>query len=315
MGRKKWDGQPYTFEVDTEELIQGGDNTIAVRITAEWNNNIVINNVEPMQLWTDKVDVDLSGTWKYSESVEGEFPIARRYYQEPAFLYNAMIHPIAGYSINGVIWYQGEDNADESQHYNTLFEAMIEEWRSVWNQGDFLFLFVQLANFMNRYDEPTDSDWARLREAQTQTLSLANTRMATIIDIGDAADIHPRNKKEVGDRLWLAARNAAYGENLVYSGPMYAGHTIQENKVTLRFTHTAGGLETSDGQAPIGFAIAGADSVFHWADATISGDRIILTSPEVDEPIAIRYAWADNPATNLYNSEGLPAVPFRTDKW
>ena len=191
----------------------------------------------------------------------------------------------------------------KGEHYvdnRKLFESMIESWRNAWNQGDFPFLFVQLANYQQRYDDPTDSGWARLQEAQTQTLSLNNTGMATIIDIGEANDIHPRNKQDVGYRLWQSARHVAFNEDNVYSGPMYRGHIIDGERVIISFNHVGSGLinKKINGNLP-GFALAGSDSVFYWADATIDGDLIILDSDEVA----------------LYNLEGLPAVPFRTDDW
>jgi sialate O-acetylesterase len=226
-----------------------------------------------------------------------------------------MIRPVAGYTINGAIWYQGESNVAQYEYYNVLFEAMIEEWRKAWNQGRFPFMFVQLANFQERYDYPTDSGWARLQEAQTQTLSLANTGMASTIDIGDANDVHPRNKQDVGSRLWLQALNLVYGENLTYSGPMYRGHVINGNKVEITFDHVGRGLTIKNFDKLVGFAVAGADQEFHWAEAEIIGNRVIVQSPDVRKPVAVRYGWADNPAVALYNAEGLPAVPFRTDEW
>jgi sialate O-acetylesterase len=233
----------------------------------------------------------------------------------PAGLYNAMIAPLIPYRIAGAIWYQGESNAGRAYQYRKLFPAMIKCWRSNWGQGDFPFLFVQLANYMDVRPEPNDSAWAELREAQLKTLSLLNTGQAVIIDIGDAKDIHPKNKQDVGKRLALWALGTTYGKKIVYSGPMYKSMKVEDNKITLSFDHVGGGL-VAKGDGPLkGFAIAGDDKKFVWANAKIEGAAIVVGSEGVAKPAAVRYAWADNPICNLYNAEGLPASPFRTDDW
>lgn len=232
----------------------------------------------------------------------------------PGGLYNAMIAPLIPHGIRGAIWYQGEANAGRAYQYRKLFPTMIKNWRNDWGQGDFPFLFVQLANFMSVSPEPTESEWAELREAQLMTLSLPRTGMAVIIDIGEADDIHPKNKQDVGSRLALWALAKIYGKDMVYSGPIYKSMDIDGNKVALHFKHTGGGLEAKGGPLK-GFAIAGADRKFVWADAKIEGDTVVVSSEEVAEPVAVRYAWANNPVCNLYNAEGLPASPFRTDIW
>jgi sialate O-acetylesterase len=215
-----------------------------------------------------------------------------------------------------VIWYQGEANAGWYQVYRELFSALIRDWRQAWGQGDFPFLFVQLANFKAQQTDPVqaDSDWAFLREAQSETLDVPNTAMAVITDIGDEKDIHPRDKKTVGERLALAARAKAYGEDIVYSGPVFQTLEIRDGKAIVRFGHIGGGL-VAKGDLPTGFAIAGEDRQWHWAAAQIEGDTVILSSPEVPAPVAVRYNWANNPVGNLYNREGLPASLFRTDDW
>ncbi len=233
----------------------------------------------------------------------------------PSGLYNAMIAPLIPYGIGGAIWYQGESNAGRAYQYRKLFPEMIQNWRYDWKQGNFPFLFVQLANFMPVKPEPGDSAWAELREAQLMTLDLPNTGMAVIIDIGDAEDIHPKNKQDVGKRLALWALARSYGKRLVYSGPLYKSMEIKGNEIILSFKHVGGGL-VAGGDGPLkGFAIAGADRKFVWADAKIDDDKVVVGSGEVSEPVAVRYAWADNPVCNLYNKEGLPASPFRTDDW
>ncbi|MGC8784903.1 MAG: sialate O-acetylesterase [Armatimonadota bacterium] len=234
---------------------------------------------------------------------------------KPSGLFNAMIAPIVPYALQGVIWYQGESNAGRAYEYRTLFPAMIQDWREAWAQGDFPFLFVQLANFMAVKPEPGESAWAELREAQTMALALPKTGMAVAIDIGDANDIHPRNKQDVGKRLALNALAIAYGKKVVYSGPLYERMKREGNAIRLYFKHVNGGLTTPNGEPLRGFAIAGADRRFVWAEARIEGNTVVVSSPQVPEPVAVRYAWADNPVCNLYNRAGLPASPFRTDDW
>jgi sialate O-acetylesterase len=233
----------------------------------------------------------------------------------PSGLYNAMIAPLIPYGIRGAIWYQGESNAGRAYQYRKLFPAMIKNWRTDWEEGDFPFLFVQLANFMAVKPDPGESNWAELREAQLMTLSLPNTGMATIIDIGDANNIHPKNKQDVGKRLALWALAKTYDKDLVYSGPLYKSMEVKGNQIVLHFDHIDSGLVTKGGESLKGFAIAGADRKFVWADAKIEGDTVVVSSDQVSEPVAVRYAWADNPVCNLYNKEGLPASPFRTDQW
>ncbi len=232
----------------------------------------------------------------------------------PAGLYNGMIKPIVPFAIKGVIWYQGESNASRAYQYRTLFRTMIRDWRRTWAQGDFPFLFVQLANFRARKPEPGESDWAELREAQLLALGEPNTGMAVAIDIGEANDIHPRNKQEVGRRLALAALAIAYGKDVVYSGPIFKRAELEGNKIRLYFDHVDGGL-IAKGDELRGFAIAGEDRRFVWAKARIEGDTVVVWSEEVEKPVAVRYGWADNPDCNLYNKAGLPASPFRTDDW
>ncbi|MCA9038790.1 MAG: sialate O-acetylesterase [Planctomycetaceae bacterium] len=232
-----------------------------------------------------------------------------------ASLYNGMIAPLVPFAIQGAIWYQGESNASRAYQYRTLFPAMITNWREKWGQGDFPFYFVQLANFRKVEEEPVESDWAELREAQSMTLSLPNSGQAVIIDIGEADDIHPRNKQDVGYRLAQIALHDVFGKSdVVYSGPTYKSMEVEGNKIRLQFDHIGGGL-VAQGEELKGFAIAGEDKKFYWADAKIEGDSIVVSADEVSVPVAVRYAWANNPICNLYNKAGLPASPFRTDTW
>jgi Domain of unknown function (DUF303). len=232
----------------------------------------------------------------------------------PSTLYNAMLAPIVPYAIKGAIWYQGESNAGRSYQYRTLFPLMINDWRTRWGY-EFPFYFVQLANYMQTKDEPGESGWAELREAQLKTLHLNNTGMAVIIDIGEAEDIHPKNKQDVGRRLALLARDKTYGEEIVSMGPLYDSYRIEDGKIRIFFEPNKSTLKVTGGTTLKGFSIAGPDKKFYWADAVIEGDQLVVSSPEVPFPVAARYAWADNPVCNLYNEAGLPASPFRTDDW
>jgi len=230
-------------------------------------------------------------------------------------LYNAMIAPLIPYAIQGAIWYQGESNAGRAFQYRRLFPQMIQDWRAAWDQGPFPFLFVQLASFSKREPEPGDSDWAELREAQLMTLELPNAGMAVTIDIGQAEDIHPRNKQEVGRRLALDALANTYGRDVPYSGPMYESMAVRDNEVDLYFIHMDYGLQAMDMGRLKGFAVAGADGQFVWANARIERDKVVVSADAVPEPVAVRYGWAINPDCNLANGVGLPASPFRTDDW
>lgn len=230
-------------------------------------------------------------------------------------LYNGMINGLIPYAIKGGIWYQGESNAGNAYEYRVRFPAMINDWRARWKQGDFPFFWVQLANFMKAPEKPENTNWPVVRESQNKTLSLPNTGTALAIDIGDAKDIHPKNKQEVGRRLALAAEKVAYGETLVYAGPTYKSMTVEGDAIRIRFDNIGGGLEVKGGELKH-FALAEAGKNFVWAKAKIDGDSIVVQADGVKAPVAVRYAWANNPdGCNLYNKEGLPANPFRTDNW
>ncbi len=232
----------------------------------------------------------------------------------PGGLYNAMIAPITPYAIRGAIWYQGENNAHRAQGYlyRSLFPALIHDWREQWGLGAFPFLFVQLANFRKT---PPQSQWPELREAQLMTLDLRNTAMAVTIDVGNPLDIHPINKQDVGERLALGARRVAYGENVVHSGPLYRQLSRERQHLRVWFDHVGGGLSVKDGPNLKGFVISGDDKQFVPAAAHVDGTTVVLSSPQVANPVAVRYAWEDSPICNLYNAEGLPASPFRSDDW
>ncbi|MFK7845420.1 MAG: sialate O-acetylesterase [Rhodothermales bacterium] len=281
-------------------------------------------------IWGDAADMyvrpannatplSIAGSWKYNVAVDLKNPdiprIPSGQHHTPTVLYNAMIHPLIPYAIQGAIWYQGESNAGRAHQYQSIFPALISDWRMQWN-SDLSFHFVQLANFMKQQENPSEEEtWPELREAQTMALQLTNTGMAVTIDIGEADDIHPRNKQDVGRRLALSALNVTYAKGNTAAGPLYKSFAAEGNEIRIQFDHAEHGLMTPDGAKLTGFAIAGDDQVFHWADARIDSSEVVVSSRRVAAPVAVRYGWANNPIVNLYNTERLPASPFRTDDW
>jgi len=234
----------------------------------------------------------------------------------PSVLYAGMVAPLMPFALTGVVWYQGESDTGRGYQYRTLLPTLIKCWRRGWGQGDLPFLIVQLPNYKAPRPEPGLSGWAEVREAQLMALSLPNTGLAVTIDLGDAKDVHPKNKIDVGKRLALCALGQVYGRQTTSSGPLFKAMTVHGDKAELSFTHVGSGLVAKGGGKLKHFAIAGADRKFVWADAEIAADRVIARSDKVSAPVAVRYAWADNPeGCNLYNREGLPASPFRTDDW
>ncbi len=233
----------------------------------------------------------------------------------PSGLYNGMIAPLAPFSIRGFVWYQGEGNAGRAYQYRELLPALIQGWRKAWNDQDLPFLIVQLPNHGARQAQPVESAWAELREAQLQATRLPHTAIAVTIDVGEADNVHPADKADVGDRLALLALGTVYGQHVAYSGPVYGSAKVEQGTIRVHFRNTFGGLKTGDGKPLTGFELGGADRRFAWANAKIEGDDVVVSSPGVPNPVAVRYAWADNPVQNLTNSSGIPASPFRTDDW
>ncbi len=306
------------------KLVKPGKNVIVLQDLDIGNKGGIYGRPEDLKLVLDKTDsISLTGPWLFKIdpiSIDVKKlppqPGMPSLANIPTVLYNAMIAPLIPAAIRGAIWYQGESNAERAYEYRDLFKALITDWRRHWSEGNFPFYFVQLANYMKIRPQPEESAWAELREAQTMALALPNTGMAVTIDIGNPTDIHPRNKQEVGRRLALIARHNVYGDtSLVYSGPLYKSMEIEGNKIRLHFNFVDGGLEAKGGGPLKGFAIAGADKKFYWAKAVIEGKTVVVSSPAVPSPVAVRYAWADDPICNLYNKAGLPASPFRTDTW
>jgi sialate O-acetylesterase len=318
-------------------LVRGGANVIAVRCFDTGGPGGLIGPAEKMLLRSatrngeaPTTKIPLAGQWKCAVEHRLEpkqhlppppvEPVGPNTPHAPSNLFNAMIHPLAPFAIKGVIWYQGESNAGRACQYRTLLPSMIKGWRGAWQFGKLHFLIVQLPNFRAVTDDANaPSDWAELREAQLLSArSVPDCAVAVTIDVGDTNDIHPRNKQDVGKRLALLAQKEVYGrDDIVCSGPLVAEVEFKNGKAIIHFDHAGRGLKAKDGSPTLkGFAVAGADRKFVWADAKIeSGDRVIVSSDKVPEPVAVRYAWADSPEPSLYNSEGLPASPFRTDDW
>jgi sialate O-acetylesterase len=300
-------------------LLREGKNIVVVKVTNTSGKGGFVPD-KPYFITAGGENIDLRGDWQYqvgqvfspvTSSNEGmRASISQQ--NEPTGLYNTMVAPAVDYTVKGFLWYQGESNSGRADDYKSLLPALIYDWRMKWNQGVLPFLYVQLPNFMEVQYLPSESDWAELREAQLNALSVPNTAMAVTIDVGEWNDIHPLEKRVIGERLSLAARNLVYGEKtLVYSGPIYKSSEIQGDKIIVSFNMTGGGLISKDGRELDQFAIAGKDKKFVWAEAKIEGDKVIVWSEEVAEPQYVRYAWADNPeSANLYNKENLPASPF-----
>ncbi|MBT1697586.1 beta galactosidase jelly roll domain-containing protein [Fulvivirgaceae bacterium PWU4] len=304
------------YSVPTNTLKKKG-NVLVVRVFDTGG----IGGFTTSPFWGNKI---MWGDWLYKK---GEAIDAAKFrkpmlpnatpFSSPAVLYNANIAPLTSFALKGFIWYQGESNVDRAEEYRALFPALIRDWRKQWGMGDLPFLFVQLANHYEEQPQPTESNWAELREAQAMTLKLPNTGMASAIDIGEAGDIHPKNKLDVGRRLGMAAMKTAYGKDIVSAGPSFRKMTIAGNRITLEFDNIGGGLITRDKYGYVrGFQVAGEDRKFYWAKASIEGDKVIIMCKEVAQPVAVRYAWSNNPGPlDFYNKEGLPATPFRTDQW
>ena len=296
------------------KLVQPGRNVIATRVYSNVYQGGLVGPAEAMQLKLDSASIPLAGPWRYK--VEHNLGITPMVFSSPGpgnantatILHNSMIAPLAPAALRGVIWYQGESNAGNARRYRNLFPLLINDWRRTFEQAELPFFYVELANYMAVQKAPVESGWAELREAQAFALQLPHTGMASAIDVGDADDIHPKNKQAVGKRLALAALAQVHGQPVVPGGPCYNSHTIEGDTVRIEFDNVAAGLSA---KGPLqGFAVAGTDGKFAWAAASIDGKTVVIRALQ---PTAVRYAWANNPIGNLYNSVGLPAMPFRTD--
>jgi len=298
--------------------IKTGKNILVVRVLDNGWNGGFGSKEKDFYIDAGGMQKSLSGNWKYKIGISQPSPFLifnPNFY--PSSLFNGMISPLTNLAIKGVIWYQGESNTGNAVKYRTLLSDMITDWRKSWQQGNFPFLVVQLPNY-NPDDTSDHYNWALLRESQTLAISnLPNTGLAVTIDVGEANNIHPKNKQDVGYRLSLVARKIAYNEDIVSSGPVFKSMKIDDNKAIIEFDNIGTGFFVKDKYQYIrGFSIAGSDKIFHWAKAYLEGNKIIVMSNEVNNPIAVRYAWSNNPDDgNLYNKELLPAAPFRTDQW
>jgi sialate O-acetylesterase len=299
-------------------VLKEGANVILIRVEDTGGGGGMNGPQENMKLTTGVNEHALNSEWSYKiQSLQAAESAAIGPNDYPTLLFNAMINPLIPYAVKGAIWYQGESNAGRAYQYRKAFPLMITDWRKHWGY-DFPFLFVQLASFVA--GDPNGSQgstWAELREAQTMTLDLPNTGMAVTTDIGEAHDIHPRNKQDVGKRLAAAALYQVYGQEIVHSGPTFATMKKEGNKIILSFNNKGGGLMAKDKYGYLkGFEIAGSDQQFKYAKAHIENNQVVVYQDGITDPAAVRYAWADNPEdANLYNKEGFPAVPFRTDTW
>lgn len=297
-------------------LLKEGKNTITVRLVSYSGYPGFVED-KPYKLVFDNEEISLEGTWKYRQGTRmPALPGETFFHYKPTGLYNAMIAPLQHWGIKGVLWYQGESNTGRYNEYYGLMKALIGDWRSLWKQPELPFLIVQLAGFMQDPPHPAESHWAELRNVQLRlSQTVPNTGLAVTIDIGEWNDVHPLNKKEVAHRLFLGARKIVYREKIVSSGPVYKEMRIEGDKIILTFTETGSGLIGKDGPLKH-FAIAGSDRKFVWAEATIKGNEVIVSNRKVPHPVAVRYAWSNNPEeANLRNKEGLLASPFRTDDW
>jgi sialate O-acetylesterase len=301
-------------------LLKPGKNIIVVKVV-NYNGRGGFVPDKPYNISVDGQKIDLRGDWKYQVGQvfppgysggggNGGFSMQNA----PTGLYNTMVAPAIDYTIKGFLWYQGEANTFKAKEYRYLLAGLAADWRDKWQQGELPFLWAQLPGFMEKQYSPSESQWAELREGQLQALSVPKTAMAVTIDAGEWNDIHPVEKKEVGERLALAAENVAYGnKDVVYSGPIYKSYKIEGNKIILSFSSVGSGLIAKDGGDLYYFAIAGSNRKYVWAKAIIDGDKVVVWSDEIASPLSVRYAWADNPeGANLYNKEGLPASPFET---
>jgi sialate O-acetylesterase len=298
-------------------VLRAGKNVFVIRVTNFSGKGGFVPD-KPYYIFTGSDTVDIKGDWQYKV---GEVFVPRppsfsgiSAQNQPTALFNAMVAPFIKYQVKGILWYQGESNAGRPQEYASLLAALIKDWRQKLGNPAAPFINAQLPSFMDVTYLPSESNWALLREAQLKAVSIPNTAMAVTIDLGEWNDIHPDNKKDVGERMALAAQKLAYNEDVVYSGPLYNDHKIEGNRFVIGFSHVGSGLITDDGEELSEFAIAGEDKKFVWANAKIEGDKVIVWSEEVPDPKYVRYAWADNPDNpNLYNKERLPASPFRIE--
>ena len=311
-------GVPRRYRMEAG-IAKPGTNTITLRVTNAGGGGILADK-HPLCIHPDgdeKAAISLAGIWHLQETAKmadtGRPMVGNP--NVPGVLYNGMIAPLVPCALTGVIWYQGEANAPRAHQYRKLLPALIHDWRNRFQRDDLAFHIVSLANYEKVHDQPRDHSWAELREAQAMTAkNVPHCGLAVTIDIGDSGDIHPKNKREVGNRLALSPLANTYGKSVVGSGPWFQSMESTAASIRLRFDHATGGL-VAKGDKLTGFSTAGEDLNFVAAEAMIEGETVLVSSPSVAKPVAVRYGWAANPECNLYNNASLPAVPFRTDDW
>jgi len=319
VGASSWVEHNRDYDVPAG-LLKPGTNLVALSIFKLKSKDSFLSSPDLMRVTIGSTVVSLAGEWKAKLSFNAKPPQPlpldyENYPTMPACLYLGMITPVSPLALKGAIWYQGEANFTQAYQYRTLLPAMIDTWRDLFNQGNFPFYIVGLSAFMQHRNQPGTDGWAELREAQALVADkVPNCGLAVTVDTGDADNIHPKNKVPVGDRLAYCALNETYGEKILYQGPTYTSMKHLHGALKLNFAHTDGGLVVKGGKLDE-FSVAGKDRKWHWADAKIEGDSVIVSSSDVPDPVAARYAWQANPMATLYNKARLPAVPFRTDDW
>ena len=319
VGASAWVENPRVYGIK-EGILKPGPNVVAVRVFKVKPDGGFLARPDQLRLVLGDTAIRLAGRWKGRLSVDARPPHALPLRFEnwpvmPSVLYEGMLRPLAPLAITGALWYQGEANAERAFQYRKLLPVMIADWRELFGQGDFPFYIAGLPGFMPRSETPVDDDWAELREAQALTAAaVPNSCLAVAIDTGNADNIHPIDKLEVGDRLARCALANHYGDNIQYAGPAFSSVERLPGALRLHFAHTDGGLVAKGGKLEQ-FAVAGEDRKWFWADARIDGDTVVVSTSAVPDPKEVRYAWQSNPAATLFNGAGLPAAPFRTDQW
>jgi len=312
--KNAWNAQKQNvYKIPAANVIEG-KNVIIVRLAMMWSGGGIDNPADSLYITDKNQTISLAGDWKFIKNIETPFPRIIYYHKYPTYLFNGMIHPLIPFALKGFLWYQGEENASNPIGYALKFQLLICDWRKLWQQGNLPFVYVQLPNFMKQVPLQFHSNWSLIREAQLQTLSVPSTAMAVSIDLGQADDIHPKNKAEVGKRLALAANFIAYNKQNAWMGPKFSyAKYYNDSVVVFLSTPLSQGLKMQN--TIVGFEIAGDDKTFYSAEGIQHKDYVVLKHPNVHKPIAVRYGWGDNPKCNLYTIEGLPASPFRTDEW
>jgi sialate O-acetylesterase len=316
VGSTSYQYPPRRYDIPAN-VLKAGKNTIVVRLISNGGKGGFVPD-KPYELVIDNKQIDLQGKWGFQiGTLMPPTPSQTSFQWKPTGLYNAMIAPLTNYKIKGIVWYQGESNINNARDYEKLLTSLIDDWRKKFNNTQLPFIYAQLPNFLEPDSLPSESDWALLREGQLKALKIPYTGMAVTIDLGEWNDIHPLRKKDVAFRLSLIAEKIAYGDTaIVETGPLYKSMKIENNRIIISFSHIGSGLVAKGDSILKHFAIADSTGKFVWAKAIIENNKVIVWNDNIKNPVAVRYAWANNPANaNLYNREGLPASPFRTDNY